>query len=166
MEKPAFAPAVSPLPIPSCRKRSSQRCLASYRSDGRRRLNIESHGSGKRVVRIGYVVSVPLWKASYRLSLPTDPQADHARVQGWAILENFSGRDWHDVSLTLLSGNPVTFRQALFESYYVRRPSVPVEVAGRVLPRPDTGSIAAEAPARDAARPSPARQQKELTGEM
>ena len=56
--------------------------LASYHSDGRRRLNIESHGSGKRVVRIGYVVSVPLWKASYRLSLPTDPQADHARVQG------------------------------------------------------------------------------------
>ena len=135
--------------------------LASYRSDGRRRLNIESHGSGKRVVRIGYVVSVPLWKASYRLSLPTDPQADHARVQGWAILENFSGQDWHDVSLTLLSGNPVTFRQALFESYYVRRPSVPVEVAGRVLPKPDTGSIEVELAARDAARPSPARQQKE-----
>jgi len=134
--------------------------LASYHSDGRRRLNIESHGSGKRVVRIGYVVSVPLWKASYRLSLPTDPQADHARVQGWAILENFSGQDWHDVSLTLLSGNPVTFRQALFESYYVRRPSVPVEVAGRVLPRPDTGSIEVELAARDAARPSPARQQK------
>ena len=112
------------------------------------------------MVRIGYVVSAPLWKASYRLSLPTDPQADHARVQGWAILENFSGQDWHDVSLTLLSGNPVTFRQALFESYYVRRPSVPVEVAGRVLPGPDTGSIEAELAARDAARPSPARQQK------
>jgi hypothetical protein len=26
------------------------------------------------------------------------------------------------VSLTLLSGNPVTFRQSLFESYYVARP--------------------------------------------
>jgi hypothetical protein len=43
------------------------------------------------------------------------------------------GQDWHD-ELKLLSGNPVTFRQAVFESYYVKRPSVPVEVAGRVLP--------------------------------
>jgi hypothetical protein len=131
--------------------------LASYRADGRRRLVIASHGSGKRAVRVGYVVGVPLWKASYRLSLPADPRADHARVQGWAILENFSGQDWHDVSLTLLSGNPVTFRQALFESYYVKRPSVPVEVAGRVLPKLDTGGIGGELAARDAAGPSFAR---------
>ena len=131
--------------------------LASYRSDGRRRLVIESHGSGKRAVRVGYVVGAPLWKASYRLSLPADPHANHARVQGWAILENFSGQDWHDVSLTLLSGNPVTFRQALFESYYVNRPSVPVEVAGRVFPKLDTGSIGAELAARPAPGPSFAR---------
>jgi hypothetical protein len=133
--------------------------LASHRSDGRRQLTLESRGAGKRTIRIGYVVGVPLWKASYRLSLPADPLADRARLQGWAILENFSGQDWHDVSLTLLSGNPVTFRQALFESYYVRRPSVPVEVAGRVLPSLDTGSVGADA-ARDAAAPSPALQRK------
>jgi len=77
-----------------------------------------------------------------------------------AILENFSGQAWHDVSLTLLSGNPVTFRQSLFESYYVARPNVPVEVAGRVLPKPDTGSIEGELGARDAATPSPTRLQK------
>jgi hypothetical protein len=62
--------------------------------------------------------------------------------------------------LTLLSGNPVTFRQSLFESYYVARPNVPVEVAGRVLPKPDTGSIEGELGARDAATPSPTRLQK------
>ena len=132
--------------------------LAAYRSDGRRRLTLESHGTGTRSIRVGYVVAVPLWKASYRLSLPGDPRADRARLQGWAILENFSGQPWHDVSLTLLSGNPVTFRQSLFESYYVARPNVPVEVAGRVLPKLDTGSIGAEL----AAAPSPAPQQKVL----
>jgi len=115
--------------------------LASHRSDGRRRLSLESRGTGNRSIRVGYVVGVPLWKASYRLSLPADPKADRARLQGWAILENFSGQAWRDVSLTLLSGNPVTFRQSLFESYYVARPNVPVEVVGRVLPKPDTGSI-------------------------
>jgi hypothetical protein len=130
--------------------------LAAHRSDGRRRLTLESRGTGSRSIRVGYVVGVPLWKASYRLSLSGDPKADHARLQGWAILENFSGLAWHDVSLTLLSGNPVTFRQSLFESYYVARPSVPVEVAGRVLPKLDTGGIGGTLGARDAAAPSPA----------
>ena len=134
--------------------------LAAHRSDGRRRLTLESRGTGSRSIRVGYVVGVPLWKASYRLSLPADPKADRARLQGWAILENFSGQAWRDVSLTLLSGNPVTFRQSLFESYYVARPNVPVEVVGRVLPKPDTGSIEGELGARDAATPSPARLQK------
>jgi hypothetical protein len=134
--------------------------LASHRSDGRRRLTLESRGTNERKIRVGYVVGVPLWKASYRLSLSADPQVDQARLQGWAILENFSGQAWHDVSLTLLSGNPVTFRQALFESYYVKRPSVPVEVAGRVLPSLDTGGIGAEPAARDTATPSPGGQQK------
>ena len=130
--------------------------LETYRSDGRRRLAIVSRGTGKRTVRIGYVVAAPLWKTSYRLSLPGDPGMERARLRGWAVLENFSGQAWHDVTLTLLSGNPVTFRQALFESYYVQRPSVPVEVAGRVLPRPDTGSVEEAVASRNAAVPAPA----------
>src|ERR1700731_2381292 len=134
--------------------------LAAHRSDGRRRLTLESRGTASCSIRVGYVIGVPLWKASYRVSLPGDPKADRARLQGWAILENFSGQAWHDVSLTLLSGNPVTFRQSLFEIYYVARPSVPVEVAGRVLPKLDTGGIGGALGAQDAATPSPAPQQK------
>src|SRR5712692_1298163 len=56
--------------------------LASHRSDGRRRLTLESRGTGSRSIQIGYVVGVPLWKASYRLSLPANPKADRARLQG------------------------------------------------------------------------------------
>ena len=138
--------------------------LSSHRSDDRRQLTLESHGLGKRVIRVGYVVGMPLWKASYRLSLAADPHADHARLQGWAILENFSGQDWHDVSLTLLSGNPITFRQALFESYYVQRPSVPVEVAGHVLPKLDEGGVGGALEARDAAAASSAPQLKRTMG--
>ncbi len=97
--------------------------LASHRSDGR--LSLESGGTGSRSIRVAYVVGVPLWKALYRLSLPADPKADRAQLQGWAILENLSTQAWHDVSLTLLSGNPLTSRQSLFESYYLTRPNVP-----------------------------------------
>src|SRR4051794_26758746 len=117
--------------------------IAAYRLSGQRRLSVRTRGGGARMLRLGYVVAMPLWKASYRLSLPTDPQAETARLQGWAVLENFSGRPWQDVELTLLSGNPVTFRQALYESYYVPRPTVPVEAGDRILPPPDTGTVAA-----------------------
>ncbi|HZT89760.1 MAG TPA: hypothetical protein VFA12_17460 [Stellaceae bacterium] len=129
--------------------------IAAHRGDERRQLTLTVHGKGERVVRVGYVVAMPLWKATYRLSLPADPQAAKARVQGWAVLENFSGQPWRGVELTLLSGNPVTFRQALFESYYVPRPQVPVEVIGRVLPEPDTGGVTHRKFAQSETAPAP-----------
>jgi len=128
--------------------------IAAYRAAGRRRLTLTLHGAGRRTVRVGYVVAMPLWKASYRLSLPADLQAGTARLQGWAVLENFSGQAWHGVELTLLSGNPVTFRQALYESYYVPRPAVPVESGSRILPPADTGTVGA-ASSPQAALPAP-----------
>jgi hypothetical protein len=121
--------------------------IATYRVSGQRRLSVRTRGTGARTLRLGYVVAMPLWKASYRLSLPADPLVETARLQGWAVLENFSGRPWQEVELTLLSGNPVTFRQALYESYYVKRPTVPVEAGDRILPPPDTGTVAAASPA-------------------
>jgi hypothetical protein len=130
--------------------------IAAYRAGGRRQLTLSTRGPGQRTVRVGYVVAMPLWKASYRLSLPSDPSAQTARLQGWAVLENFSGRAWQDVELTLLSGNPVTFRQALYESYYVARPTVPVESGGHVLPPADTGAVGTVV-AETAAKASPAR---------
>ena len=130
--------------------------IAAYRATGRRQLTLTVHGAGARNVRVGYVVAMPLWKASYRLSLPADAHAETARLQGWAVLENFSGRAWQDVELTLLSGNPVTFRQALYESYYVPRPVAPVESGSHVLPPPDTGTVGTVA-AEAAAKASPVR---------
>lgn len=64
-----------------------------------------------------------------------------ASLQGWAVLENLSGDDWDGIELTVVSGNPVTFTQALYQAYYVDRPEVPVEVFGRVMPSVDTGAI-------------------------
>jgi len=114
--------------------------VSEHRTRDRRTLQVVTRGGGKRTVRVGYVVAAPLWKASYRLTL-ADNAADTARLQGWAVIENMSGQDWRDVELTIVSGNPVTFRQALYTAYYVPRPEVPVEVLGRVMPRADTGAM-------------------------
>lgn len=110
-----------------------------------RRLTITIRGKGSRTVRASYVTVAPLWKASYRLVLPSpdaDPATAKARLQGWATLENLSGSDWSNVSLALQYGNPVTFHQAIYRSYFVTRPEVPVEVLGRLLPDVDARSRA------------------------
>ncbi len=115
--------------------------IAAHRVRDKRTLRIEIEGTGQRAVRVSYVVAAPLWKTTYRLTL-ADGASAKGLLQGWAVVENMSGHDWAEVELTLLSGNPVTFRQALYAAYYVRRPEVPVEVLGRILPRPDSGVVA------------------------
>ena len=115
--------------------------ITAYRAKDKRRLSIELLGAGRRTVRVAYVVATPLWKATYRLILSPEGGEPSALLQGWAVIENMSGTAWDGVELTLASGNPVTFRQALYTAYYVHRPEVPVEVLGRVLPPPDTGVI-------------------------
>jgi hypothetical protein len=112
--------------------------VAQHRVTDRRELSLTSTGEGERVVRLGYVVAAPLWKTSYRLALSDD---NTALLQGWATLENMTGQDWDGIELTLVSGNPVTFRQALYQAYWVDRPFVPVDVAGRVLPSVDDGAM-------------------------
>ena len=119
-----------------------------------RHITLHSTGEGHRTVRVGYVAAAPLWKASYRLVLPAK-DGDPARLQGWAVLENQSGSNWDGVALTLQYGNPVTFRQAIYRSYFVQRPEVPVEILGRILPSVDTRAHKAETAVAKAA-PSPA----------
>ena len=122
------------------------RALESLRreaSQSMRHITLRSTGTGHRTVRVGYVAVAPLWKSTYRLVLPAK-DGDPARLQGWAVLENQSGADWNGVALTLQYGNPVTFRQAIYQSYYVQRPEVPVEILGRILPGVDTRARPAE----------------------
>lgn len=134
--------------------------LARHGERERRTLTARVSGEGERTVRLAYVVEVPLWKTAYRLTLPpaAAESVQTAGLQGWAVLENLSGEDWEEVSLTILSGNPVTFRQALYQAYYVDRPEIPVEVFGRVLPRLDTGAVSPRptGPAARAPGPMPA----------
>lgn len=105
-----------------------------------RHITIHATGPGQRILRVSYVAAAPLWKASYRLVLPAagaDP-APRARLQGWATLENTTGAAWSGVTLSVQYGNPVTFHQAIYRSYFVSRPDVPVEILGRLLPEIDS----------------------------
>ena len=118
------------------------KAIAANSEKDARTLRLVSMGKEKRKLRVGYLVSAPLWKVSYRLVLSGAPDAKQATLQGWATLENLSGQDWKDVDLTLVSGRPVTFRQELYRSYMVDRPEAPVEVGGKLAPGVDEGAVA------------------------
>lgn len=114
--------------------------IADSRGGQFRTLAIKVAGPGRRTVRLAHVAAAPVWKTAYRLELPENGNA--GRLQGWAILENTTGRDWTGVALTLTSGNPVAFRQELYASYNLDRPVVPIDLPNRILPPVDRESFA------------------------
>lgn len=120
------------------------RAVSENRARGNRTLTVLSRGEGQRRVRVGFVAEVPLWKTSYRLIVSPDSAITRGRLQGWAVIENLSGQDWRNIELTLVSGNPVTFRQSLFRPFFVQRQEIPIEVYGRTLPRLDEGGVMAQ----------------------
>jgi hypothetical protein len=146
---------------PALRARIGQ-ALDSLRREANRNvrhITLRSTGAGQRTVRVGYVAAAPLWKATYRLVLPATA-GNPARLHGWAVLENQSNTNWDGVALTLQYGNPVTFWQAIYQSYFVQRPEVPVEILGRMLPSVDTRARPADVEAaalKAAPMPSGAR---------
>jgi len=136
--------------------------IATNRAKDQRKLSITLSGEGKRPAGFSYVVAAPVWKTSYRVVLPKE--SGKARLQGWGILENLTGGDWKDVDLTLVSGNPVALKQALYSAVFVDRPEIPVSSALRIVPRKDeaeekasdmTGAAAPHAKARSALRAAP-----------
>lgn len=118
--------------------------IHAHRVQDQRTLSLSLRGDSARPVTISYVTAAPLWKSAYRLVLPDGGvgEGKDAYLQGWAILENTTGQDWNDVSVTLLSGNPVTYKQSLYESYFRDRPYLPLRVMDQLMPRTDTGSVA------------------------
>jgi hypothetical protein len=152
--------------------------LALNRAKERRTLSIGFAGQGSREAGFSYVVAAPVWKSAYRLVLPRSSGENggkdgKARLQGWAVIENLSGSDWRDVDLTLISGNPVALKQALYTPFFSDRPEAPVTVSSRIMPRKDdaeghgefglTGGVRKPAPAMAMAAPEASRRKMAST---
>ncbi|NGZ26265.1 MAG: DUF4139 domain-containing protein [Magnetococcales bacterium] len=136
--------------------------LDQSRGQDRKAVNLSLAGEGKRRIRIGYVVEAPLWKTSYRLLL--GQQVEQNWLQGWAIVENQTETDWEKVSVSLVSGKPISFIQNLYRSQYSVRqqvgmdneppPPPPVYETGggrameKAMARPEPRPSAAPAPRR------------------
>jgi hypothetical protein len=144
--------------------------LSSSHGIEKKKLVLHFAGTGKRRVRIGYILESPVWKTSYRLVLGDTNQ--HL-LQGWALVENTSDNDWKNVALSLVSGRPITFTMDLYQPLYVQRPVVQMELYQSLQPQtnemaldqaaapeeaPAEKSMAAPAPSAARAAPAPSVQ--------
>ena len=119
--------------------------VAGARDQDKKPVEIHFNGQGERKVRIGYVVETPIWRASYRLVLPSADAGKKGLLQGWAIVENQTDNDWKDVKLSLVSGRPVSFIEDLYQPLYVPRPTVVPELYASLKPQEYAGGQAEEA---------------------
>ena len=96
---------------------------ASARRRDAKTIVVTSDGSGAREMLVSYTIAAPIWKTTYRVVL--DAQSKPF-FQGWAIVDNVSEEDWKNVSLSLVSGSPVSFIQPIQKPFYRYRPVVPM----------------------------------------
>jgi len=112
--------------------------LASAHDAQKKTVSLSFTGEGKRLVRVGYVVENPIWKASYRLVLD---QNGKPLLQGWAVVENTSDDDWNNVRMVLVSGRPISFQMNLYQPLYIPRPTVEPELFASLRPPAYSGAL-------------------------
>ena len=117
--------------------------LAGGADEQRRSVTLHFAGAGRRPVQVGYVVEAPLWKISYRLVL-TDPAKSY--LQGWALVENTGDEDWSGVTLSLVSGRPISFIQDLYQPLYLPRPVVQPDIIASPEPQTHDESLTDNGP--------------------
>jgi hypothetical protein len=108
----------------------------AQKSDPRNLVRLRFKNSGEHDVIVAYVVGAPIWRPTYRAVV--DDKG--ALLQAWAVIQNISGEDWRDVSLSMTTGAPVAFRSDLGTPIVPDRPIVT-----------DTGEVIAAVPLSETA---------------
>src|SRR5437016_4772349 len=96
---------------------------ASARRRDAKTIVVTSDGAGSREMVVSYTIAAPIWKTTYRVVLDSTGKPF---FQGWAIVDNVSDEDWTNISLSLVSGSPVSFIQPIQKPFYRYRPVVPM----------------------------------------
>ena len=106
--------------------------LATNHDAQKKTVSITFEGTGSRQARVAYLMETPVWKTTYRLVLDED-KAPY--LQGWAIVENQTPQDWNNVTLSLVSGRPISFTMDLYQPLYNPRPVVQPELYANLKPQ-------------------------------
>jgi hypothetical protein len=122
--------------------------------EGSRSLRVTLTEPG-REVRVMYTIPSPVWRVSYRIVAEKQGEERRALLQGWAIFDNRTGEDLEEVEVTLVAGQPVSFRYDLTSSIIPQRSFVRDEARIAAGPVEFSGVVANAATSYDAAFEEP-----------
>jgi hypothetical protein len=126
--------------------------LATNHDAQKKTVSILFDGTGSRQARVAYLTETPVWKTTYRLVLDEEKPP---YLQGWAIVENTTEQDWKQVTLSLVSGRPISFTIVHYQPLKNPRPVVQPELYANLLPQTygdtmdEPKSMAPASPARN-----------------
>jgi hypothetical protein len=115
--------------------------LTDARSKEKRTVYIDSTDSKRRDVVASYMLPTPVWKSSYRLIFGEGAQPT---LEGWAIVDNTTGEDWNQVTLSLVSGRPISFISRLYEPRYIARQTAELPEDAASAPVVYEGTVTAD----------------------
>lgn len=125
--------------------------ISSGRDKDKKPVVVDFAGKGLREVSLGYVVETPVWKTSYRLTLPSaEDKGAKGALQGWAIVENQTDNDWQNVTIDLVGGRPLSFIEDLYNPFYIPRPVSRPSLVANIGPQIYGGGIRSESAAAGA----------------
>lgn len=107
------------------------RIVAEARNQERRSVTIDLSRNAGTQLSARYMTPMPVWKSSYRMIFGKEGKPT---LEGWAVVDNTSSEDWAGVSLSLISGKPVSFLTNLYPPVNVERPFVPLPGIGSAAP--------------------------------
>lgn len=116
--------------------------LTGQMDQSRKGVRLHFVGEGARRVHVAYMLENPIWRTSYRVVLDDDTLF----LQGWGHVENMTDDDWDTVSVSLVSGRPISFIQNLYDPIFVQRPEVKHQLHEDVKPPEYDRALAPAAP--------------------
>ena len=96
--------------------------ISNTKREEMKAISISFTSEEQKEVFIGFIGSIPAWKIAYRLL--HDKNKNEAAMQGWAIVDNTTTQDWDDVTLTLVTGLPISFVYDLYSPWRIARPRI------------------------------------------
>lgn len=78
---------------------------------------LTSSNESARDVGLGWLQPAPVWKTAWR----AEDGPDGITLTGWAVVENTTGQDWEDISLTLATGATQALQVQLYDRLQATR---------------------------------------------
>jgi hypothetical protein len=124
-------------PLLQLKLREYLQSMAGLRTQEQRAVYIDGESTRARQIRASYLLPTPIWKSSYRLILGAAPL-----LEGWAIVDNTTDSDWSGITLSLVSGKPVSFQSRLYAPKFIERPFADLAEERAVAPELYRGAMA------------------------